>query len=553
MFQAKKWSWKRVAANLLLVPVLSGGSVAVVHAQLGRTNSGAGMPTSQPTATTTSAATKPTAMSSSVDPKQLLKDGRKALAERRFADAQDLAQAAESHNPGGKWGLFDDTPAALRKDIETAKAKSNKAKAEQLTKDAKALAHKPVANDAERAYNLDNASQMARKADQLHGPYSTWDMGERPDKLVKELQDARAKLKVASTKPPATPPGTPGTGTGSPAVAMQPKPPVNTAGMPPTNVASRPPVNTGVQQVAATDPRKAGALKLMAEGKAMADQGNFAAAKTKYIEADKLGATFAPGEYSPGFALQELNTRGAAAMDKLVRDAQGYTAQKDYAKANASLTNAGMIAATLGLFPKPVAEAKAALFISSGGKFGTPPPSGMAAAGGPEYIVPAGSNTATAPGVPPGTATVYGKPGTPSGPGGTLTGRQLLDQAAYEFSRGEFDTAERLAIQAHNLGVQEEARGLLNSIGAEKLAQKKRVAVASLENAKASYQNKEYQRTLGVLVLIDPMLLPVEAKDTREQLLTACKVELDKTGTGHRGGRLPPAACSPIRLHCPRV
>ena len=28
MFQANKWSWKRVAANLLLVPVLGGGAVA---------------------------------------------------------------------------------------------------------------------------------------------------------------------------------------------------------------------------------------------------------------------------------------------------------------------------------------------------------------------------------------------------------------------------------------------------------------------------------------------------------------------------------------------
>ena len=40
MFQAKKWNWKRVAANLLLVPILGGGSVAVVNAQLGRATSG---------------------------------------------------------------------------------------------------------------------------------------------------------------------------------------------------------------------------------------------------------------------------------------------------------------------------------------------------------------------------------------------------------------------------------------------------------------------------------------------------------------------------------
>ena len=195
MFQAKKWSWKRVAANLLLVPVLSGGSVAVVHAQLGRTSGGStgGTPL-MPAATPA----RPTAPAAAGDPKQLLKDGRKALAEGRFADAQDLAQAASSNNPTDKWGLFDDTPSALRKDVEAAKAKTQKGQAEQLVKQAKVLAAKPAANDAERAYNLDGALQMARQAEKLHGPYSTWDMGDHADKLVKELQDARAKLKVAS-------------------------------------------------------------------------------------------------------------------------------------------------------------------------------------------------------------------------------------------------------------------------------------------------------------------------------------------------------------------
>ncbi len=513
MFQAKKWSWKRVAANLLLVPVLSGGSVAVVHAQLGRTSGGSTGGTPLMPAATTTRPTAPTAATG--DPKQLLKDGRKALAEGRFADAQDLAQAASSNNPTDKWGLFDDTPNALRKDVEAAKAKAQKGQAEQLAKQAKALAAKPAANDAERAYNLDSALQMARKADQLHGPYSTWDMGERPDKLVKDLQDSRSKLRVVATKPPAAVP----TG-GATAGALPPKP------------GAMPPANTGAQPVAGTDAKKAGALKLMAEGRALADQGNYVGAKARYTEADKLGATFAAGEYGPGFALQELNTRGAAAMDKLVRDAQGYSAQKDYAKAGAALTNAGQIAATLGLFPKPVAEARAALFVASAGKFGTPSPSGLAATGGAEYLVPVGPPGAVAPVAPAGTATVYGGP-KPGLPPGTLTGQQLLVQAQIEFKAGDFETSERLARQAHNLGgVQEEARGLLNSIDAERFAQKQRGAVAAVKNAKAAFDQKEYQRTLGVLVLIDPNMLPADAKGARDQLLAACKVELDKTGAG---------------------
>ncbi len=199
MFQAKKWNWKRVAANLLLVPMLTGGTVAIVHAQFGKDRAAT---TSMPT--TASAPASSAGGAASGDPKQLLKNGRKALADGRFADARDLAAAAEANNPLGKWGLFDDTPVALRKDIQSAQAKAQKGQAEQLMTQAKATAMKPAANDAERAYNLDTALQMARKADQLHGPYSSWDMGERPDKLVKELTAARAKFTVA----PAAPAGT---------------------------------------------------------------------------------------------------------------------------------------------------------------------------------------------------------------------------------------------------------------------------------------------------------------------------------------------------------
>ena len=518
MFQAKKWNWKRVAANLLLVPVLTGGTVAIVHAQFGR-----GTAVGPLTPNATAPATRPPA--SPNDPKQLVKDGRRALDEGKFTDARDLAAAADANNPAGKWGLFDDTPNALRKDIDSAQTKANKAQAEQLMKQAKATATKAANNDAERAYNLDTALQIARKADQLHGPYSTWDMGERPDKLVKDLQAARAKFKNIPT-------GTAPANTTATAV-VPPRPPANTG----TNTVARAPTS---------DAKKQAAVKLVAEGKAFADQGNFVAAKAKYTEADKLGATFAQGEFSPGFALTELNTRGTAAIDKLIRDSQAFAVRQDFVRANAALTNATGIAGTLGLFPKPIVEAKAALFVVSGGKFGTASPSGIAALPGPETLVPVGGVGTTAPTVPPGTQTVYnGAKPTGAPAGGTVTGRQLLDQAEYEFKQGQFETASRLALQAHNLGgVQDEARALLNSIGSEKFAQKQRVAATTLENAKGSFKNKDYQQTFNVLVLVDGNLLTADLKAARDQMLTACKAELDKsggnTGIATAGGIQPP-------------
>jgi len=46
--QARKWSWRRIATRLLLLPVLAGGSAAVAHAQV-RTNAG-GPPAGTPAA-----------------------------------------------------------------------------------------------------------------------------------------------------------------------------------------------------------------------------------------------------------------------------------------------------------------------------------------------------------------------------------------------------------------------------------------------------------------------------------------------------------------------
>ena len=211
--------------------------------------------------------------------------------------------------------------------------KVNKVQAGHLVKQAKALAAQHAANDAERAYNLDTAIAMARKADQLHGPYSVWDWNDRADKLVKDLQAARAKINVAATRP--NPPqriaangGNRGPRPDNP-YATQPNRGSQSAnpyatqanrGPQPTDPYAPAP-NRSAQRIPATDLRKSSAIKLLQEGRALADQGNFAAAKTRFLEADKLRANFAPNEYNPGIALRDLRVRGEGAKNRLVSNA----------------------------------------------------------------------------------------------------------------------------------------------------------------------------------------------------------------------------------------
>ena len=496
VFHARKWGWKRIAANLLLVPMFTGASAAVAHAQFNPVPQQAGSAKLPGTPTG--------------DAKTMLKEGRKALAAGQYDRAQDLARAAEANNPGGKWGLFDDTPNALLKDVQAAAVKAQKTQAEQMVKQAKALAARATQTDAERAANLDHALQLAQQADRLHGPYSAWEFGDRPDKLTKTIQAARAQIKSVPS-----------------ATAM---PPDNSTARNGGHTPAFMPAGATVSAMPASDPKKAAAVQLLADGRKLAEQNQFAAARAKYMEADRLKANFGPSEYNPGFALQELNTRGIRAIEDCVAESRKRMTKKDYESADAALAEGSRIAAALGLFAKPVEDARAQLRAASGGKFGGPAPAAQQQ-----------DTVAAAPVKPAGGTQTSAKPVVNAHTG--LSGRQMLDQAAFEFSRGDLDMATKLAQQAFNRGdVQNEASGLLRSIDAERLAQKKLGAVKSYEAAQTAMKTRNYDHAMGVLTLIDPQLLPDDMKKHREDLIATCRAELDKLGSGTTlaGGMQPP-------------
>ncbi len=531
VFQANQWSWKRIAARLLLVPVLAGGSAATAQQK-----------SALGAAPTKTAAGPVMTAASGGEPKAMLKEGRKALTEGRFNEAQDLARRAEMSNVSGKWGLFDDTPNALLKDVQAAVLKAQKAEADQLAKQAKALLAKPTASDPEKAANLDTALKMARRADSLHGPYSAWDLSDRPDKMVKDIEAARSKMKVSAAPMLAT--GVPGGSGVRPALATStpnaPSGVVTASGIKPLT-----PTSANVKPAVSSDAKKLAALKLVAEGKQLSNKGDFGGAHAKFTEAQKLNATFAANETGPGFALQELNARGASAIDGLIKDAQSMMGKKDYAKADAALNAAYEIASALNLFPRPIEEAKTALRMATDGKFGgalgpvlgserlvasvptpvaPPTPPGLASIGNPRAPLPPDKQLTD---VPPIAMPTVGKNGTAST--GKISGQEMLDQASLEFRKGDFEMASRLARQAYNLGgVQKEATGLLNQIDAEVFASKQRNAVKSFEAAEAACKSHDHGHALSVLVIIDPNLLTTELKAKRDELIVSCKAEVDK-------------------------
>ena len=525
--RSRMWSGRGYAVRLLMAPLLCGLSAGTLEAQ---TLSG-----SKGSNTQAITATSPTGR----DARALLREGRRALEAGQFDRAQDLARAAEASNPSGRWGLFEDTPQALLKDVQAAIAKSQKKEAEQLLRQAKALLSQPARSDREKAELLDRALQLAQRAEQLYGPYSIWDFGDRPDKVIRQIQATRARLNVPAMAPPGLPHGvtTASGGPGQTTPAVQPAT-KTTASHPASN---RPAATTAPL---ATDSKKAAAQRLLAEGKQLAEAGQFAAAKARFLEADRLGASFAPQEYSPAFALQDLNVRGQRTIDQLLAQARTHMNKNETAAAETALQRAAEIAQQLGLHSRPIEELRAQLRSKSStsgldgvASSGTVPSPTLPQA--PVPPAPLSASNATQPSASNATQ-----------PSGGLSARQLLDQAAVEFSAGRLDIAEQLALRAHNHpegGLHNEARALLNSIDAERLAQKKINALRSLEAAETATRQRDYNQALGVLLLIDPNHLPSDKKARREELLTLCRTELEKNNVAVAGSQTPapPSPTSP--------
>ncbi len=212
--------------------------------------------------------------------------------------------------PAVSWGLFEDSPEKLRQDLEAARQNKDKEESVKLLAEARQLMQLGRYDEAQRA---------AYRAQQLHGGYSAWDFGDRPDKVLADIETDRLKHKGAPMQPPA------------PAVAVNPKPDDKHATAPPAPkgndvavavnnsayaphpaqptppaqpVAPPPPVPAPLVGPAA-DPNRARADQLLAEVGRLERKNELLEARKKAMEAVQLHATFGPNEESPDYALSQ--------------------------------------------------------------------------------------------------------------------------------------------------------------------------------------------------------------------------------------------------------
>ncbi len=122
---------------------------------------------------------------------KLLDKGRQELAEGKLDEAaQDCLRAKSC--PSAHWGLFEDTPDSLLAEVDKARQRKNKDESVLVLADARRLYEK---GDYDAAY------KKALRAKTLHGAYSVWDLGDRPDKLLADIQTAREKKQKPALPP----------------------------------------------------------------------------------------------------------------------------------------------------------------------------------------------------------------------------------------------------------------------------------------------------------------------------------------------------------------
>ncbi|QVL34312.1 hypothetical protein KIH39_10510 [Telmatocola sphagniphila] len=416
------------------------------------------------------------------DPKILLKQGRESLAMGKLEQAQDLAREAEAILPSSRWGLFEDTPSSLMKDVTKAKAKKDQSDALRMHAEARMLFEKKAASDGDRLANLDKASMLCVQAEKLHGPYSMWDFSDRPTKTLSEIEAVRAKLKAAgvvATKP-TTAPMLADHKSATPSTAAPFKANLTLT----SNTQSASPYQpTTATPKSPEEMVRSEAIQHMTQAKNFQKDGKFVEARMECMAAMKLNVAWKAGEESPASLMTAINSGAQAKMTKLCADADEHMVRKtaaDHAKADTCLTEAHLLATTFSFDTSIILEKRTSLkaVVASSGNQPLPETTAVPAT---TALAPAGSDSGT----------------------------ELLSKARLELKKGDLETARKMTIDVLSgpYTAKADAESLLRTIEAEEAAQKRLTALRTFESGIVAYNNHEYSKASSIFKQVDPSLL----------------------------------------------
>jgi type II secretory pathway component GspD/PulD (secretin) len=473
----------------------------------------------------------------------MLQEAKRLLAEGKLDEAAKVAQrakVAQSSRPAGwsaSWQLFEDTPEKLIKEIDKARHQRDQEESVKVLIEGRKLLEKG---------DLEGASRCAYKAEKLHGPYSIMDLGDRPHKLLADVQVAQEKRRksgmptmpgatatakaegntsvppVASNSTP-TPPSTgampplpgasaygakmPGAGadTGSPLAQMTPPSPAPAASSVTTTQLVKP-------TTAAIDPIKHRAQALLSDSRQFQREGKLIEARQKALECQRLNAVYGPEEDRPEQALVQLASLAGKRIESLMGEAEdcAATAAGDasrLAKAEANLVQARELAvgfgldtfridAKLGQMRQTIAKARGGAVVPL-----TPPPSAYQ----PTNV---------------GQATATDAAAMPAPPAGV--GVDMLQRARLELRSGHTEVARRLAEEAYrgNYGVKSEAEAVLRDIDREEANQSMLTATRTFDAGQQAFNRHDYAQAAAIFRTIDPRTLDQSRQARLKEIMT---------------------------------
>jgi type II secretory pathway component GspD/PulD (secretin)/tetratricopeptide (TPR) repeat protein len=452
----------------------------------------------------------------------LVKKGRTLLAENKIDEATKVW--LKSRSTTLSWGLFEDTPEKLHQDIDKARVKRDREEAAKVLVQARRLYEEG---------KYDEASKAAYRAQKLHGAYNIWELGDRPERVLADIETAKIRIakgqpvEIVKRSPPAKP---------AEAVAQAPKPAAPTAA-PPAAPSTAPPdarvaqarqmladarvalgagdtarakalaeqvrgmhvamtapgddspeaILQEVQRVSvvsgsttatapAVEDNKLRAMRLLAEARELAKAHRLLEAREKVVEAQQLHVPFRSGEESPDLVMQNLAAEARAHVERILRDAVRVTDTTGpdmvarFQKAEQELVQARTLAAGFGLDARLIDSRI-------------------------EWIH---TQQAIARGETPAAATVTAAPKNP--------GQELLEKARLELQRGEIENAHKLAEAAARgpYGVQDEAFAVLRSIAAEEVNQRRLQSNRTFDAALAAYNRRDFANANNLIQSVDP-------------------------------------------------
>ena len=485
----------------------------------------------------------------------LIKQGRDQLAKGQLEDANKTAARLRSARHI-HWGLFfEDTPDKFQSDVDKARFQRDKHQAVELLAEARRRYEKK---------DYAGAEKLAYEARSKHGPYSIWDLGDRPDKLLADVQVARqhqrpAKLPdpptaprqvadlshgplaqnnnaVAQNNPAPSPSGTgimQASGVVTPPVVSTSRSDPATRGTSTAPVAPVPPVQQAANTPQASSPYLSSqpvdngkgkgstdklvdqtrARRLMAEARTLQQQNRLLDARDKIEEARRLGASFRSDEESPSQAYQHLAFQARQRIDSLVRHA-GDTLQRGTQApmtrcqdAERELTQARQLASAFGLDMQPIDAAMQMV----------------------HQLRATGNTTLVSSGSLHPAANAAGSPYPAASAGGWSN---LLDQARLELRSGQTANARRFAEEAIKLGAGEAGLAVVRSIDTEEDAQNRRRANRAFDSVLQSYQHRDYRRASVLLASIDTDKLDERRRGRLREMLNTPEMQTNTHGSG---------------------